>query len=303
MNIMFILLQVFLLLILAPLVSGVITKIKNNLRMRWGPSILQPYYNLRKLFSKGEVISLNASWIFRFAPFAVFSSAFAALFLIPGFVSVERAGDFLVLIFLFGLGRFFIALAGLDTASAFGGMGSSREMFISGLAEPVIFLAIFALSLQYGSTNLSVLNNPHAFSIAGLAASGALLMVILAETSRLPVDNQETHLELTMIHEAMILEYSGRRLALIELSTYLKQLIWFILLANIIFPVGALASFDPGQLLVWVAVFTGRIFILSILIAFLEVSIAKMRLLRITDFFTFAITLGLIALGSAMFKI
>jgi len=303
MNIIFTLLQVFLLLALAPLVSGFITKIKNNLRMRQGASILQPYYNLNKLFAKGEVISLNASWVFRCAPFIVFGALFAALFFVPGFVSVEQSGDFLVLIFLFGLGRFFLSLAGLDTASAFGGMGSSREMFISGLAEPVIFLAIFALSLQYGSTNLLVLNNLHPFSIAGLTASGALLMVILAETSRLPVDNQETHLELTMIHEAMILEYSGRRLGLIELSAYLKQLIWFILLANIIFPVSIPSGSDVWQLLFWAAVFIGRVFVLGVLIAFFEVSIAKMRLLRVTDFFTFAIALAFIAVGCAMFKL
>ncbi|MDD5135813.1 MAG: NADH-quinone oxidoreductase subunit H [Candidatus Omnitrophica bacterium] len=260
------------LILSAPLVSGVIRKIKNDLRMRRGPGVFQPYYDLAKLFAKDEVVSENASWVFTITPFVVLASCVLALLFVPmpgaanPFVYI---GDLLAIIFLLALGRFFLALAGLDTGSAFGGMGSSREMFISSLVEPVIFISIFAVCAS------------PSFRFSSVVAGIALVLAVIAETSRIPVDNQETHLELTMIHEAMVLEYSGRSLALLELAAHIKQVVFFSILANCVFPVGILPV---------------KILIIAAMIALVEVSVAKMRLFRAVDFLSFAIVLSVAAL-------
>lgn len=274
--------QVILLVLFAPLVSGFIRKIKNNLRMRKGPSVLQPYYNVQKLISKDEVISRHASWIFLAAPVIVFASIICALFLVllaqPGTFANNNMAILIAAFFVLGLGRFFLALAGLDTASSFGGMGSSREMFISSFAEPTAFVAVFVLCMS----------GADAFRISTLLAGFAILMVTLAETSRVPVDNQETHLELTMVHEAMVLEYSGRSLALIELASHTKQIIFFILLSWYFFP-----SMTGGAW-GWV-IFPGKIAIISLAIAVIELSVAKMRLFRVVDFLSFSFFIVLLA--------
>ena len=294
---MMIILQIILFIVTAPLLSGLITKIKNTFRMRQGQSIFQPYYNLAKLFSKDEVISETASWIFRVTHFVVLSSTLAAAILIPVFVFASpayRMGDLLVIVFIFSLGRFFLALSALDTGSSFGGMGASREMFISSLAEPTLCMVIFALSLQFGSTDVSAFSGMHAISVACVVAALALFLVAIAETSRIPIDNQETHLELTMVHEAMVLEYSGRSLALIEMAFYIKQMIFFFLIAQIIFPIG-LPIGNLTQILLWVAWYITRIVIIAITVALVEVAVAKMRLFRVADFLGFAFVLGVIA--------
>ncbi len=296
-------LQFALIVALAPLISGVIAKIKNNLRMRKGAPVIQPYYNLIKLFSKEEVISGTASWIFRLTPFVVLASTLTALFLAMSVFAgnpAGLAGEFLAIIFVFGVGRFFLSLAGLDTGSSFGWMGSSREVFISSLAEPVACLAVFALFLQSGTTNLEFIGGANYPRLASILAGIVLLMVIIAETSRLPIDNQETHLELTMIHEAMVLEYSGRALAFIELASYLKQLAWFIILGNIIFPS---AVGNPGGIFSPGLFFLGKMLLISVIIAVLEVLIAKMRLFRVMDYFGFAVVLGVLAITAAIMGI
>lgn len=262
--------QMLLVVALAPLMAGFINKIKNNLRMKKGPSIFQPYFNLLKLFSKEEVVSVHASWIFLITPYVVLGSVLAALFLVP--LNIE---NFITLIFLMALGRFFLALAGLDPATTFGGMGSSREMFISTFAEPAILMAFFAVFLRTGAVP----------GIATLIAGAALFLVCLAETSRLPVDNQETHLELTMVHEAMALEYSGRSLALIELAACVKQMIFFLILVYLFLPF----SIGIGWLIL-------ALLGLGALIAIVEVSIAKMRLFRAVDFLGFASLLAVLAI-------
>jgi len=294
----FSILQVIIFAAIAPLASGVITKIKNNLRFRRGPSVLQPYYNLAKLFAKEEVISETASWIFRVAPFVVLASTVTAAFIVPAFIPGYNTGDLLLLVFLFSLGRFFLALAALDTGSSFGGMGSSREMFISSFAEPAAILAIFAISLNLGTTNLSAINSLYTIKLSTIIAAVSLFMVILAETSRIPIDNQETHLELTMIHEAMVLEYSGRRLALIELASYIKQVVFFSLIGTILLP-----AFLSCGLVNNFAVFSGylaKLFMLCVLVFFIEVNLAKMRLFRAIDFFSFSFVLALIAIIMAV---
>lgn len=293
-KIFFIILQLILFLLAAPLLSGLISKIKNNIRMRRGQSIFQPYYNLVKLFSKEEVVAQTASWIFKVTPFIVFSAMLTAAILIPVFIfsPMHQMGDFLVLIFIFALGRFFMALAALDTGSSFGGMGSSREMFISSLVEPALCLAVFSIFLQFGSTDISVFSGGHPASICSFVAAIVLFLITLVETSRIPVDNQETHLELTMVHEAMVLEYSGRSLALIEWAAQIKQMILFLLIVKIVFPVDFVGF--------WFFWYLVRIIIIVIAVALVEVSVAKMRLFRVADFLGFAFVLGVIAVVCAI---
>lgn len=277
-----IILQLILFIAIAPFFSGVITVIKNNIRMRRGQSVFQPYHNLFKLFLKGEVISRDSSWIFRITPFIVISSALTGTLLIPFLINPSPArymGDFLGLIFIFSLGRFFLALAALDAGSAFGGMGSSREMFISSLAEPVMLLAVFSVSLHSGSTDISAFSGMHAVTVSYIVTAAALFIVMIAETSRIPVDNQETHLELTMVHEAMVLEYSGRPLALIEAASYIKQMIFFFIIGQLVFP----------------AIMPLGIVIVAFMVALVEVTIAKMRLFRVPDLLVLGFALGVIA--------
>ncbi|HAJ56280.1 MAG TPA: formate hydrogenlyase [Candidatus Omnitrophica bacterium] len=286
----------------APLAGGLITKIKNYLRMRKGPSITQPYYNLAKLLLKGEVVSQNASWIFKAAPMVVLSCVIAASMLIPIFVPAGYAqytGDIFVFIFILALGRFFLSLAGLDTASAFGGMGSSREMFISSMVEPVLFLSLFAISLKTATTNTEMLLNIPAASVSTILAGAAILMATLAETSRIPIDNQETHLELTMIHEAMVLEYSGPRLAMIEYASYLKQFIFFAIIANVLWPTPIQYSTTYAQLFMNMLMILAKISGIAACVAIIEVSIAKMRLFRAADFLLFSFALAVMATVAA----
>lgn len=286
MKLVIILIAAGLFITLSPFLSGLITKIKNDLRMRQGQSVFQPYYNLAKLFSKGEVVSGTASWIFKGAPFIVLASSVAAIFFLR---------EFITLLFIFALGRFSLSLAALDAGSSFGGMGSSREMFISSLVEPVACLACFALSLSIGSTDLLFWKKGPLMLGSALIAGAAMFLVVIAETSRIPVDNQETHLELTMIHEAMVLEYSGRSLALIELASYIKQMIWIILLAQIILPVVSPVWNSGSQIVLWLFWYMARIMVIVVGIALLEIAVTKMRLFRIIDFMGFAFILAFIA--------
>ncbi|HOW35672.1 MAG TPA: NADH-quinone oxidoreductase subunit H [Candidatus Omnitrophota bacterium] len=298
MDILITIAQLIVFIVVSPFISGLISKIKNNIRMRKGQSIFQPYYNFFKLFAKGEVVSQTASWIFKVTPFVVIASSLAAASLVPALITSGPSfflGDFLALIFILALGRFFMALAALDTGSAFGGMGSSREMFISSLVEPAVCLVIFAVSLQFGTTNIASFSHIHMVSISSLAAVAALFFVVIAETSRIPVDNQETHLELTMVHEAMVLEYSGRSLALIELASYIKQMMWFFLIAQIIFPIALPIFGNGGQFFYWFLWYLARILIIAIAMAVVEASVAKMRLFRVADFLGFAVVLAMVA--------
>lgn len=303
MKILLICLQLLLFIAIAPFLSGLITKIKNNIRMRKGQSILQPYYNLGKLFFKEEVVSRTASWIFRAAPFVVLGSVLTAALMIPVFIfssPLHKAGDFLALVFILALGRFFLALAALDTGSSFGGMGASREMFISSLVEPALCLVVFSLSLQYGSTDLSLPGANYGLSVSSLAAAVTLFLIALAETSRIPVDNQETHLELTMVHEAMLLEYSGRSLAFMELAAQIKQMVMFFLIAQVVFPAAWPGLGNLWQFIIWILWYPARIIIIAGLVAFVEVSVAKMRLFRVADFLGFAFVLGIISVICAI---
>ncbi|HEY2986724.1 MAG TPA: NADH-quinone oxidoreductase subunit H [Candidatus Binatia bacterium] len=301
-------LQVVFTVALAPGVVGLIRWVKARLQSRLGAPPWQPYLELGKLFHKEAVVSRNASWLFRFAPYAVAASTLAVVFLVPVLVvprRLEMVGDLFVVVYLLLLGTFWLALAGLDPGSAFGGMGASREVTVAALAEPTTATAIFALALGAGSTNLgaiivAALNDPWAVLAPGhLLAFAALFIVAIAETGRLPVDNPATHLELTMIHEAMILEYSGRYLALLEWASWLKLLVFFSLLANLFFPWGIAATLTPGAVSLAVVTLLLKVGLLAVVIAVMETRVAKLRLFRVPELLTASFVLALLAITSS----
>jgi formate hydrogenlyase subunit 4 len=302
-----IILQTALLLALAPLVSGCIKNWKAKLQNRRGPRIWQPYLDLTKFLRKDMVISEHASWIFRFMPYVLFVSTMLAGLMVPLITAtapLSLFGGVLALVGLLALGRFFLALGGLDPASAFGGMGSSREMTLAAIAEPALMLAVFTVAITAGSTNLSemlhaaqgptwkLLNPAHVLAFA------ALFIVLLAETGRIPVDNPATHLELTMIHEAMILEYSGRYLALIEWSASIKQLVLMGLLANIFFPVGIATQLTVPAVSLSAVWFAAKLLALAAAVVLVETTNAKLRLFRVPDLLSAAFILAALALLS-----
>lgn len=300
--------QVLLALALAPGLVGFVRWLKARLQNRRGAPPWLPYFELRKLFGKEVVMSNNASWLFRVAPYIVFASAVAVTFLLPllgARLPFDNIGDLLVVVYLLLLGTFFLALAGLDPGTAFGGMGASREMTVAAIAEPTIALAIFGLALGAGSTNLgqivsATLANPSlALSPGYLLAFAALFIVTLAENGRIPVDNPATHLELTMIHEAMILEYSGRYLALIEWAAWLKLFIFFSLLANLFVPWGLAVTLTPVALLIAVLTLLIKLAVLGVIVAVLETRIAKLRLFRVPELLGMSFVLALLAVTSS----
>ena len=311
-NLPAILAQTALLLLLAPLLSGLIKNWKARLQNRRGAPVWQPYFDLAKFLRKDMVISEHASWVFSFAPYVLFLTALLAGLLVPVITAQAPLGLFggaLALVGLLALGRFFLALGGLDPASAFGGMGSSREMTISAIAEPAMILAIFTVAITAGSTSLSemvlagqrsgwnFLDPAHALAFA------ALFIVLLAETGRLPVDNPATHLELTMIHEAMLLEYSGRQLALMEWGAAIKQLVLMALLANLFFPLGLAADATPAALGLGLLWFVGKLLVLAGGVVLVETTNAKLRLFRVPDLLSAAFILATLALVSTfLFK-
>jgi formate hydrogenlyase subunit 4 len=300
--------QAVLALVLAPGLVGLIRWLKARLQNRRGSPVWQPYFDLRKLFGKEVIVSTNTSWIFRATPFIAFASALAVTLLVPLLavpLPLDRMGDLIVVAYLLLLGTFFLVLAGLDPGSAFGGMGASRTITVGALAEPMMALAIFALALRTGSTNLGLIVERTmavpllVLSPGHLLAFGALFIVMLAETGRLPVDNPATHLELTMIHEAIALEYSGRYLALIEWAAWLKLLIFFTLLGNLFIPWGVATELTAAALAMAVGTLLIKLFVLAVIIALMETHMAKLRLFRVPELLSVSFVLGLLAVTSA----
>jgi formate hydrogenlyase subunit 4 len=297
-------LQMLLVLLLAPLLTGFIRKLKAQLLRRQGPPLLQPYRDLIRLMRKDVLLAETASWLFRVVPYVVFSGTWVAASLVPTFGSgllFSWSADLIAIIALLGSARFFLALAGMDVGTAFGGIGSSREVMIASLAEPAILITVFAVAMIAGSTQLSTIAEYMESGAVGLRVSlglamVALIIVAIAENGRIPVDNPATHLELTMVHEAMVLEYSGRHLALIELSSQLKLLLYMSLIACMFMPWGA-AEPHAGNLALAVGALTyiGKLSICGILLALFETSIAKMRVFRIPEFLGAALMLALLA--------
>jgi formate hydrogenlyase subunit 4 len=298
----YVLIQLIVILLIAPLVNGIINKGKALTQKRKGAPLLQQYYDLYKLVRKGAVVSGTASWIFRAAPPIVFSTALAAALLVPVTTLVSPVwfpGDVILLFSLLALGRFFMVLAGLDTGSAFGGMGSSREAMISALIEPSILVAMFAVGLYANST--SVLRIMEAAKALGapllhpmfIMTFLALFIIIIAETCRIPVDDPATHLELTMVHEAMLLEYSGRDLALMEYGASVKQLVLITLLVNIFLPHDQwLGAGGAAAILLSLLVYLFKVILASALIAIAETSTVKFRFFSVPNIAALAFILS-----------
>jgi len=304
--IILVLAQTVVLLAVSPFIVGLIRKVKARLQLRRGATVFQPYRDLAKLFRKQPVVSTTTSWIFSATPYLLFATTLAAGLLVPVFASktpLSFAGNIIALVYLLALGTFFLILAGLDAGSAFGGMGSSREAIVASLTEPAMILSIFAIALTAGSTNLSTIVHKTAL-LEGVAidpsphlmALAALFIVAIAETGRVPVDNPATHLELTMIHEAMILEYSGRYLALVEWASGLKLLVFLTLIANVFAPWGIATTGEPAAFGIGLATYLVKVSGLAVLIAVLESMFAKLRLFRVTDLLGVAFILALLGL-------
>lgn len=281
--------------VLAPLIQGFIQWCKARLQNRRGPAPWQPYLTLFKLLAKDVVIARTASWVTIVAPFLCFGAAFAVAALAPA--SPDHAGgvaDLFLVVYLFGLSRFAMALAGMDTGNAFGGMGSSREMYLAVLVEPAFLLAILAAAGAAGSTELGVMvidAGTHPFTLPYVLSAVAFFIVMIAECGRIPVDNPDTHLELTMFQEAMLIEYSGRDLALLQWSIYIRQLVMIILFSELFFP-WTWTGLIPSAIF-WTVC---KVFVLGFLMALAETSTAKMRLFRLPNFLAASGLLSLLAL-------
>ncbi len=295
--------QMLLVLALAPLLLGFVRKVKARLLSRQGPPLIQPYRDLARLLRKEVVLANNASWLFRVAPYLMFAATWVAASLVPTFATgliFSWSADLIAIVALLGTARFFLALAGLDIGTSFGGIGSSREVMIASLAEPAMLMIVFTLALVAGSTQLSTMSGFLASGEVGLRvslgmAAVALVMVAIAENARIPIDNPATHLELTMVHEAMVLEYSGRHLALIDLSAEIKLLLYVSLIACLFIPWG-IASPDAGpEALIGVVAYVAKLAACGFLLAVFETSIAKMRVFRVPEFLGAALMLGLLA--------
>lgn len=293
--------QMLLVLLLAPLLLGYTRKVKARLMRRRGPPILQPYRDLIRLCRKEVVLAENASWLFRSAPYMIFAATWVAAALVPTFATglyFSWTADLIAIIALLGSARLFLALVGMDVGTSFGGIGSSREMLFSSIAEPAMIMIVFTVALIAGSTQLSTIADTMLTADVGLRVSlglalVGLIIVALAENARIPVDNPATHLELTMVHEAMVLEYSGRHLAVIELAAALKLLLYISIIACIFVPWGlasnggGLAGYALGTI-----TYLGKLAVGGFLLAFFETSIAKMRVFRVPEFLGTALMLG-----------
>ncbi len=296
------LVQVIVVLLLAPLVNGIINKVKAFTQKRKGAPVLQLYFDLFKLLRKTTVVSGVSSWIFKAAPYILFSTSLGAAALVPVTTRISPlpfAGDGILLVSMLALGRFFLMIAALDTASTFGGMGSSREAMISALIEPSILVSLFTIGMIGRTTSVSgmmqamqELGFPMA-KPALLLIFFALLIVLIAENSRIPVDDPSTHLELTMVHEAMILEYSGRHLALMEYGAAIRQLVLVTLLANLLLPHDQLfALAGLAGMVVSILVYVLKVAAVSVLVAAIEAGTVKFRLFSVPNLAALAFILS-----------
>nr|ANC58237.1 putative formate-dependent oxidoreductase complex subunit [Candidatus Methylacidiphilum infernorum] len=303
-NLLYQLIDIVLVLCIAPLVTGIALKTRARLLMKKGPSVFQPYRDLLKLLRKEVTLPETASWLFRAIPYGVFAMSWLAACLVPTFsfgLWFGKAADLIAIIALLGSARFLLSLAALDPGTSFGGLGSSRESFISSLAEPAMIMIIFTLALVAKSTDLSCISSFMMSGQAGLRVSlwlalASFVLVAIAENGRIPVDNPSTHLELTMVHEAMILEYSAKYLALLEAASQLKLVLYLSLMMTIFFPFGMTSPGNEiAQLPVAILVYLAKMAMGAVILAFFESLVAKMRLFRIPSFLGAAFMLALLA--------
>jgi len=314
-------------LLISPLFIGIIKKVKALAQFRKGQSLFQPYLNLMKLLKKETIYSSNASWIMRVTPYVnliavLAASLFIPLAVIPQFDGSGDIGDIngnnsinftfgniIVFLYLLALARFFMSLAGLDAGSTFGGMGSSREMSISSIIEPVTIIVFAAIAMIFHTVDIYSVFNQTANAGSGVLLNPSIILIgislfliLIVETARLPVDNPETHLELTMIHEAMILEQSGKNLAMMEISAAIKQTLFIAVLVNLLLPYGITSEMHLYEIGIAICLFIIKGSILAIVIGIFESSLAKMRLLKIHNFFMIAAFLSILTIFMEIFN-
>lgn len=292
----------------SPLLVGLMRQVRARMEGRAGAGVWQPWRDLRKLLRKESITPRGTTEVFRLAPLVLVATTLVVAVVVP-FVTTDSAldpaADLFAVVALLALGAVALALAGLDTGTAFGGMGASREMTILALVEPTLLVAIFALSVRVGSTNLgaivsSTLHEPtRVISPVSLLAAVALIVVIIAETGRLPVDNPSTHLELTMVHEAMVLEYAGPDVALVELASAMRLSVFLGLLANLFVPWGIATAATPLALLIGVLALVVKVGVLGVLLAAGEVFVAKLRLFRVPELLAGSFVLALLAVAAS----
>lgn len=295
--------QVILLLVFAPFLQGVIKQAKAWLQGRQGPPIMQPYRDLRKWFWKETVVSEQTSWLSRGTPYVYLATALLAGLLLPTVLvqaPLPRIGDYIVLLGLLAMGRFWLSAAALDSASHFGGMGASRELALAVFVEPALLLGVLVMLLPHATTSVG------SGAVGALAAEGGLgpaqglallsmLVVMSAETGRIPIDNPDTHLELTMFHEGMLLEFSGRHLALLTWGTEIKQLVILSLVADVFLPWGVPAAWGAAALL-GLSLYIVKVLVLGLFLALVETALAKVRILKVPEVLGSAVVLSLLAL-------
>jgi len=298
------LLQIVLVVAVSPLITGWVRLVKSRLNGRTGASPFQPYRDIYRLLQKEAVVAHSASWVFRAAPYVTFAAVWLAAAIVPAFTTnlfLAQAADLIALVALLGVARFWTALAGMDVGTSFGGLGASREMMIASLAEPAMLMVTFSLSLISGTTAPAqiiafILSGGVGIEVSLGLALAALVMVAIAENGRIPIDNPATHLELTMVHEAMVLEYSGRHLALMEGAGMVRLTLFMALIGSLFAPWGmAQAGDGAAAVLIGLGAFLAKCFVLATALGVFETSIAKMRVFRYADFLGGALLLGLLA--------
>jgi formate hydrogenlyase subunit 4 len=298
-------LQTIAIVALAPALKTGIQKLKARLQNRQGPPWRQGYSDLAKLFRKDPLRSETASWIYAAGPRTYFAAAIAASTMVPvtmAWAPLESAGGILLIVGTLALGRFALATAALDTGSPFGGMGASRDMTIAALAEPALLLGLFSSALAAGSLNVGVLvrgvlERGPSLHPSDLLAFAGLFIIVIAETGRIPVDNPATHLELTMIHEAMVLEYAGPDLALVEWASAIKELLYLTLLIDLFVPFGIASAATPAAVLAGIAAWPVKVSILAAAITIVESANAKLRLFRVPELVSVSLGLAFLALA------
>jgi len=299
---LFYFIQSILIIVLSPLFIGILKKMKATLRGYRGSSVIQPYYDLCKLLKKGKVISNRSSFITAIGPIVILSATITTVFFIPVFyTSMEKTiGNLFILMFAFGIVKMFTVLIGLDSSSTFGGMGSSREAFISMMAEPLILFLMIFLYIETNDFNvfhISFINSKVVhYDTAHLITMVTFVIAILSENARIPFDNPETHLELTMMHEAMILDLSGSDLAYVELSSYIKLIVYLIILINCFVPIGIATTFTISALIIGFLTFIFKLLFCLLGIALIETTFAKSRLFRGAELFPAMISMGIVAI-------
>jgi len=275
----------------APLLNGLVRKGKARLQYRVGPPVLQSYFDLAKWWSRSEQVADSTSFVHRIAPAGILATVAVAALFLPVFswrTPLTSAGDLFVVVALFALGRALLTLAGMDSGSAFGQMGSSREVAIGALVEPILLLSLVALSIAPGTTRLGEIvrvandNGAGAISLGWILAAASFAVVLVAETGRIPIDNPDTHLELTMIHEGMLLEYSGRSLGILHFAAMLKQITLIVLMANLFVPFGLAASSAGGYVLA-AALLGVKVTLIGMGLVVVESILAKMRLFELPE--------------------